>query len=161
MFGMRLFNTFPWETRKSIIWRCVFGLGSNICAMGTIWFVPLYISQSILSCTVFVTMLLAWLINNEKISFREILMIIGGVAGVFVLIIPNWIHSKGANPSKKMNEQTLRLLIGIILAMCTITFSGLRSVAIRKIGDNVHSSVKNYYFGLSATIVLLLANVYI
>lgn len=90
-FGMRLFGSFPWETRKSIIWRCVFGLGSNICAMGTIWFVPLFISQSILSCTVFVTMLLAWLINNEKISFREILMIIGGVAGVFVLIIPNWL----------------------------------------------------------------------
>lgn len=60
-----------------------------------------------------------------------------------------------------MSKETWNLIIGIILALCTITFSGLRSVAIRKIGDNIHSSVKNFYFGLSSTVILLIANTFI
>lgn len=88
-------------------------------------------------------------------------MIVGVVAGVFVLIIPNWKHRELSDPSKKLNHETLCLLIGLILALCTITFTALRTVAIRKIGDNIHGSVKNYYFGLSAMILILLANVFI
>ena len=94
--GYSLFKTFSWETRKQILWRVFYGYFSQIVAMVAIYFLPLAVSQSILGSAVFATMFCGYLILDEKLSTREILTIIGGVAGVLILLNPEWFgHTYG------------------------------------------------------------------
>ena len=86
--GWTLFRSFKWETQKMIVWRVIFGL-SNLClALGTVYFLPLTIAQSMLACGIFTQMLLGWIILDEQLSLKELLTIIGGMVGVFILLNP-------------------------------------------------------------------------
>lgn len=47
----------------------------------------------------------------------------------------------------------LGLFFGFLFAIC----SAMKFITIRAIGDNIHSSLKNYYFGLLSTLAALIA----
>ena len=52
-------------------------------------------------------------------------------------------------------------IIGLFFAALFAIFSSMRMISIRKIGENVHTSIKNYYFGLVTLVVTLIANIFI
>jgi len=114
-FGVPLFMSFKWETQKQILWRVFYGYFSQLVAMVSIYFLPLAISQTLLSCAVFMTMILGWLVLDERLSCREIVMIIGGVCGVFILLNPEWFGNStlppGATASKRKNHRLTSQLV--------------------------------------------------
>ena len=132
--------------------------------MITIYFLPLAVSQSLLCSAVFVTMILGYFLLDEQLSQREILTIIGGVAGVLILLNPEVFGNNYEVPgqTKKQKEKsTFDYVIGLFFALLFSVFSSMRMISIKKIGEGVHTSIKNYYFGLVTLVVTLIANLFI
>jgi len=48
------------------------------------------------------------------------------------------------------------MYFGILLGLMYCCLQGGKFLAIRSIGDNIHSSMKNYYFGISSTVIQLI-----
>ena len=69
--------------------------------MIVIYYLPLAVSQSLLSCAVFATVILGNFILDEKLSKREIAMIVGGIAGILILVNPEWFQDTTVEISKE------------------------------------------------------------
>ena len=52
-------------------------------------------------------------------------------------------------------------MIGLFFALLFSIFSSMKLISIRAIGENIHTSVKNYYFGVIGSVVTLIANVFL
>lgn len=132
--------------------------------MIAIYYLPLAVSQSLLSCAVFATMILGYFVLDEKLSAREILTIIGGVAGILILVNPEWFGHETVNVGKahkKRTNSTSGYTIGLFFALLFSIFSSMKLISIRAIGENIHTSVKNYYFGVIGSVVTVVANMYL
>jgi len=57
----------------------------------------------------------------------------------------------------KKDAYALGIFFGVAFSLC----AAMKVVAIRAIGDNIHTSVKNYYFGLWGLIVTVIANFFL
>ena len=75
----------PYNLKKSLFLRSVYGFISIAGAMLSIKLCPTSIAISIMMTQVFVSSLIGYLLNDEYISKREIMSIIGGFLGVLVL----------------------------------------------------------------------------
>lgn len=51
--------------------------------------------------------------------------------------------------------------IGVIFCLLFMVFSSMKLISIRAIGENVHTSIKNYYFGVVGGIVCLIVNLFL
>ena len=134
--------------------------------MIAIFYLPLSDSQSLLSCAVFATMLLGYFILDENLSTREIVTICGGVAGILILINPQYFNfekteAKISLGGTKSKESTKNYMIGLIFALLFSVFSSMKLISIRAIGENVHSSIKNFYFGVIGFFVMLVVNAFL
>lgn len=69
--------------------------------MIVIYYLPLAVSQPLLSCAVFATVILGNFILDEKLSKREIAMIVGGIAGILILVNPEWFQDTTVEISKE------------------------------------------------------------
>ena len=106
--------------------------------MIAIYYLPLAVSQSLLSCAVFATMLLGYFILDEKLSYREIFTIVGGVIGILILVNPELFgdHRKvdmGKRQEKRENSGS-GYLIGLFFALLFSIFSSMKLISIRAIG---------------------------
>lgn len=50
--------------------------------------------------------------------------------------------------------------MGLVFSLGFTVCSAMKYISIRAIGDNVHTSVKNYYFGLIGAIFTIIINLY-
>ena len=58
---------------------------------------------------------------------------------------------------KKKEAYALGIFFGVAYSLS----AAMKVVSIRAIGDNIHTSVKNYYFGLWGLVVTVIANFYL
>jgi len=135
-------------------------------AMNCIKYLPFIVSTSVLNASVFTTCLMGWLYAGEKLSKEEIFSVAGGFAGVLLLLNPTFFSGL------QISDLALKMRVGADLAAYPkfnlgIMFGGLFSVfsamkfiTIRGIGDDVHSSLKNYYFGIMSTFTCLIGLVF-
>jgi len=100
---------------------------------------------------------------GEKVSFPELVAITGGFAGVLLILNPSLfgqfqmsdmaLKLRASSDMQMYPRFNLGLLFGFLFSIS----SSLKFLAIRAIGDNIHSSLKNYYFGVLATLSSLIA----
>lgn len=147
------------------MWRVFYGYLSYLMAMLCVNYLPLSIASPVLMSSVFVTMIMGYLVADEKLSVREIITIIFGFAGVVLLLNPQWFSFDDhalevmAKKGKKVSNQDW--ILGMLFAAGFSLSSAMKYISIRAIGDNVHTSVKNYYFGLVGAIFTLIVNIYL
>jgi len=88
-------------------------------------------------------------------SGMEVVMIIGGFSGVLVMCNDTFLFSESA----KVIDQHLiddnlkypKMHLGILLAFGYTIFSSLNYLKMREMGNQIHSAIKTYYFGLLCT----------
>jgi len=113
-----------------------------------------------MNASVFVTCLFGWLFAGEKLSKEELIAVAGGFAGVLLLLNPSFFAGLGVSNLAKMRVGAdmaayPRFNLGLMFGGLFAVFSSINYMAIRAIGDNVHSSLKNYYFGILSTLTAL------
>ena len=60
-----------------------------------------------------------------------------------------------------MSRSKFDYIIGVIFALTYSVFSAMKYISIRAIGDDIHTSVKNYYFGVMGGIFTLVVNIFL
>lgn len=144
------------------MWRVFFGYMSYLCSMFCVFFLPLYVATSALMSATFVTMLLGYFMSGEVLSCREITTIVFGLCGVIIVLNPGWFNS---DPSfhhvEKVHHSSADYLIGMCFAAGYCICSAFKFIMIRAIGDNVHTSVKNYYFGFIGGVFTIIVNFFL
>ena len=130
-------------------------------AMNCVKYLPFIVSTSVLNASVFMTCLCGWLYAGEKLSKEELVCVAGGFAGVLLLLNPSFFSGL------QLSDLALKMRVGADLAAYPrfnlglmfgglfAIFSAMKFITIRAIGDNVHSSLKNYYFGILSTLTCL------
>jgi len=166
-FGMVTFYSLPRQTQGTILQRCFFGFTSYLMAMLCVSYLPLSISASILNAAVFMTCVCGYFLAGEHVSCHQLVAITGGFAGVVLLLNPqffNGLHMnelalklRASHDREMYPHFYLGLVFGFLFAIC----SAMKFITIRAIGDNIHSSLKNYYFGLLSTLAALIACVFV
>jgi len=84
-FGLTQFKEFPWETKKQILLRCLFGNLTFIASFVCIFTLPLAVSSSILTCSIFIVVICAYIVRNETMWLLEIVAILFGCFGVIMI----------------------------------------------------------------------------
>ena len=158
-FGYSSFKEFPDKVKWSLFKRSMYGFGSIIATFLAIQLMPVSIAVSIMMTTAFVTSLIAFLVAGEKLSGLELLIIMGGFSGVIILTNPSLfthetfdIKVRNWQDKNEYPYYTLGIFCACIFSLC----SALNFLAMREIGNCVHSSVKTYYFGLLSSVLTFL-----
>lgn len=119
-------------------------------------------ATSALMSATFVTMLLGYFISGEVLSWREITTIVFGLVGVIIVLNPSWFN---ADPSfvvkDKVEKTSTDIVFGSIFAVGYCICAAMKYIMIRGIGDNVHTSVKNYYFGFVGCVFTMIVNIWL
>ena len=94
--------------------------------------------------------IVGYFLAGEKISFYEILSIIGGFMGV-MLMVNDSIFAPDYSKVDKRHAKDLQefhyYYLGLLVACLFTIFSALNFHKMREMGANVHSSIKTFYFG--------------
>lgn len=106
---MKAFKDYSPEAKSSVIWRSVFGYGSFVSTMISIYLMPVSVSVSIMMTTTFFTAIMAYLIHDEKLSIKEFMTIITGFFGVLLITNPHWFnyHVIGSTLDKREKADKL------------------------------------------------------
>ena len=126
--------------------------------MISITLMPVSVSVSIMMTTTFFTVILAFLIQKEAISWREQITILCGFCGVVLVSNPDWFNPqiKGSILVRREladEKEYPHYYLGCLFAILFAIFSGMNMVTIRDMGGNMYVSLKTYYFGVFSTIV--------
>lgn len=127
-------------------------------------FLPLAVASSGLMSAVFVTMILGYITADEIMTWREITTIVFGLIGVIIVLNPSWFTDGPSLTSVQLKDNRTHskgdYFLGIIFCGGFAITSAFKYITIRAIGDNVHTSVKNYYFGVIGCIFTVIANIF-
>lgn len=138
---------------------------SYLMAMLSVNYLPLSIATPALMSAVFVTLILGYYVADEQLSRQEIATIVFGFIGVLLVVNPfqmdKDVSSVDGNQSHSQKREKYEFFLGIIFTAGFTVCSAMKYISIRAIGDNVHTSVKNYYFGLTGSIFTLALNLYL
>ena len=92
LFGYKQYQNFTYETKKSVWLRSIYGFGAFIAAMISIFLMPVSVSVSITMTATFFTPLIAYLLEGERLSKREVATIMIGFLGVLMIVNPDWFN---------------------------------------------------------------------
>lgn len=108
--------------------------------------------------TIFITPILAFILEGESLLFEEILTIISGFIGVMMITNADWFNSD--NPGSTLFKRDLNEYIqyphfnlGVLLAFGFAIFNAMTFIKIRSpASSDMVGSLKTYYFGVLSTI---------
>jgi len=128
-------------------------------AMKCVSYLPFIVSASVLNASVFATCLFGYVLAGEKLSKEEMIAVTGGFAGVVLLLNPTLFSGMSGAAMKTRMASDLamypRYNLGLVFGVLFSVFASMKMITIRAIGDNVHPSLKNYYFGVLSTVTAL------
>lgn len=129
--------------------------------MVSIYLMPVSVSVSITMTTVFFTAILAYLIQAETLSWREVTTIISGFIGVLMITSPTLFNSepKGSEFQHREKEDLKEYpyyWVGAFFGLLFALFSAMNFITIRDMSGNMYVSLKTYYFGVFSTALTLL-----
>ena len=87
--GYKQYKDFSYQAKKSVWLRSLYGLGSFMASMTSIFLMPVSVSVSITMTATFFTALIAYVLEGEALSSREFSTIIIGFIGVIMIVNPD------------------------------------------------------------------------
>lgn len=125
--------------------------------MISIYLMPVSVSVSITMTATFFTALIAYIIESEALSKREISTIVVGFFGVLMIVNPKWFNEKSS--IEKRTDKDFKTYpyyyLGAAFGLLFSFLSAMNFITIRKMSSNMHVSLKTYYFGVISTIFSL------
>ena len=91
--GLKMYNTFSFEAKKSVLIRTFYAYAAYGATMVSIFLMPVSVSVSITMTATFITAIMAYLIEREKLSLKELTTIFIGFLGVLMIVNPNWFNA--------------------------------------------------------------------
>jgi drug/metabolite transporter (DMT)-like permease len=88
-FGYEAMSTWPKVVHISLLKRSIYGFAAMMCTFLSVSFMPVSVAVAIMQTTAFVTALMAYLIKDEPLSYKECILILIGVFGCILLTSPD------------------------------------------------------------------------
>ena len=107
-------------------------------------------------------MLMGYLVIGEVLSRLEIATIIGGTIGILILLNPEWFGNQNNLTAAQLKQEVSMKdwILGVIFGIAFAFTCAMKFVTIRAIGDTIHTSIKNYYFGTLGVFSTLIINIF-
>lgn len=149
----------PYAIRISLIKRTIFGYISIILTFISIQLMPVSNAVSIMMLLGLTTSLLAYFIMDEILSIPELCAIVGGFFGCLMItksdIFISDTDSASLELMKRDSEDDVDYPFyawGVFFALIYCFTAAITCLAMREMGNMVHSSVKTFYFGALSSI---------
>lgn len=155
--GWKLYSQLSNQSKINVWLRTLFAFGSFSALMASIFLMPVSISVSISMTVTFNTSIIAYFLEDEKLSMREISTILMGFTGVLMMVNPNWFDYSPfiEKRDEHEDEKYPHYYIGAFCALLFTVFSALNFIVIRKMSTNMVTSMKTYLYGMQSTIICL------
>lgn len=131
----------------------MYGYGSFLASMISIFLMPVSVSVSITMTATFFTALIAYLLEGEQLSKRELSTIVIGFLGVLMIVNPEWFNP-GSTVIKRERQDSKNYpyyYFGAFFGVLFAILSAMNFITIRQMSNNMYVSLKTYYFGVMAT----------
>lgn len=158
-FSWTTFRDFPLNIQKSLFMRSLYGFFAVLTAMVAIELTPVSIAVSIMMTQVFASSIAGYILLNETVSALEYVCMIGGFVGVLVLTNDGLL---GAEDKKAELRDLLDRMnyphysLGVFMGVLFTVFSALNFYEMRRMGNEVHSSIKTFYYGFVCSMFTLI-----
>ena len=148
--GWKIYSQLSYDSKMTVWLRTLFAVGSYASTMTSIFLMPVSISVSITMSVTFITSVVAYFLEGEKLSIREISMIIIGFTGVLMMVNPNWFNDSSflSKRDEHEDEKYPHYYLGAFCALLFTIFSALNFIVIRKMSANMGTSLKTYFYGM-------------
>ena len=153
----------PYAIKFSLVKRTIFGYVSIGTTVISIQLMPVSVAVSLMMLLGLTTSLLAYFLMDEVLSIPELCAILGGFFGC--LLITNSDMFITNNDSERLellireSEDDINYPFygwGVFFAMLFCVCAALNCLAMRELGNMVHSSVKTFYFGALSSILTII-----
>ena len=148
--GWRVYSQLSNDAKMTVWLRTLFAVGSYASTMASIFLMPVSISVSITMTVTFITSVIAYFLGGEKLSIREICIIVIGFTGVLMMVNPNWFNDSSfiSKRDKNEDEKYPHYYLGAFCALLFTVFSALNFIVIRKMNAKMATSMKTYLYGV-------------
>lgn len=148
--GLKMYRSLSNEAKWSVWMRTMYAFGSYGATMISIFLMPVSVSVSITMTATFVTAIMAYILEGEKLSLREVMTIMIGFFGVIMIVNPDWFNHSStlSKRDEKDDKKYPYYYLGAFFAFLFAIFSAMNFITIRRMSNNMYVSMKTYYYGI-------------
>lgn len=169
--GWKQFKRYPQELKRLIYLRCVIDWIASVLVIFAVMLIPVSLTVSVSRLSVFFTPLLAFIIDNEKVTKYEICTIAGGFLGVLMIMNPSFFDSSDdemadiQERAEKDKKKYPYYYVGLIMTVLFAIVAAVGVVYVRVLNkcsvQRVPPNLQVYYYGIFTTGLVVIASIFL